>query len=67
MSSTEQPKGRRVRVVVDLDATDADAIEAFRERAIARPSRSEVIRAALRRGLPSVLASNTATEPKAAA
>jgi metal-responsive CopG/Arc/MetJ family transcriptional regulator len=60
MSSPEHPKARRVRVVVDLDASDAEAIEAFRNRNVARPSRSEVIRAALRRGLPSVFASNPA-------
>ena len=47
----------RRRLVVDIDPEDADAIAELVERAALRPSRSEVVRLALKRGLALLAAS----------
>lgn len=50
---TIRPAERRPRrrITIELEADDADAIEAALEAQPVRPSRTELIRTALRRGL----------------
>jgi hypothetical protein len=47
-------KARRVRIVVDVDESDAATIRALQERAPLVPSRASVVRAAIARGLVSL-------------
>ncbi len=45
-------KGRRERVIVYLDASDVEALDAAQGAAAVPPTRSALVRAAVRRGLP---------------